>query len=87
MEDILQTQGLLALWDEEEMADDAANWQASITTFLVMGVQLEQEGRLAQTRGHWTYLTHPELMPDPQLASPWLNLYYSYNVNTHIFIQ
>ena len=52
MEDIPQTQGL-ALWDEEEMInDDMANWQASITTFLVMGVQPEQEGRLAQTRGH-----------------------------------
>ena len=39
--------------------------QASITAFLVMGAQLEQEGRLARTRTHRTYYIHPELMPDP----------------------
>ena len=34
--------GMLALWDEEKMTDDAANWQVSIAAFLVLGVSLDK---------------------------------------------
>jgi len=60
-------------WEEEEQQQQQLN-QAILAGLLFLGAEEEYEAHLAQCWTHQRYLTHPDLMPNPCLTSPWKNL-------------
>ena len=73
----LEAQAVQGLWEDMNCQYATAREATTMAAFLGFGAQVAQASRLACNWAHQTYLTHPELMPHPHLASPWLSLYNS----------
>lgn len=67
--------------EEEELEEEDLQEQQLVALAVLMLVGAEESHRLRAERrlAHRTYLTRPELLPNPRVATPWQKLYHSQN--------
>ncbi|KAF8174378.1 hypothetical protein BJ912DRAFT_60762 [Pholiota molesta] len=65
--------------EEEESADEQARQNALILAALVAGVEEARQARIDRRNKNRVYLCRPQLLPNPQLDTPWQKLYQTQN--------
>jgi hypothetical protein len=72
-------QMLMQLIDEDEIEEEDAHMSALLAFVLLLhhGAEESRRAQAACRNPHRTYLTHPELLPNPRANTPWQRLYSS----------
>jgi len=58
--------------------------QAILAGLLFWGAEEEHKAHLAWCWAHRRYLTHPDLIPNPHLTSPWQTLHHNHQDQSFI---